>query len=182
MVIYDDSVGSGGQAGTVSSQWFGVKNPDSDLAERHAAPLAREKIEKLKHVPMFLVFATGFRSGLTKIEARLKELTGSLDINGLIIDPADLSCFRPAARVFREPAEADRAQSAFREAGRIAIHDMAVNRNWPSEKAEDRILGYGNAGGLTVFHYNVPTTTMTALWSTSRSKEASWTALFSKTT
>jgi hypothetical protein len=99
-------------------------------------------------------------------------------VNGIIIDPADLSCFRPAARVFNEPAEADRAKSAFDEAGRVAIHDMAGKRNWPPEKTDDRILGYGNAGGLTVFHYNVPTTTITALWSTSRSKEANWTALF----
>jgi len=31
IVIYDDNVGSGGQAATVFSQWFGMKNPDSDL-------------------------------------------------------------------------------------------------------------------------------------------------------
>jgi hypothetical protein len=177
MVIYDDNVGSGGQAGTVFSQWFG-KNLESDLHERHAGPLTREEIEKLRHVPVFLVFATGFRSGLAKIESRLRELTDNPNVNGLIIDPADLSCFRPAARVFSEPTEAERAQSAFGETGRIAIHDMAVKRNWSLEKTNDRILGYGNAGGLTVFHYNVPTTTITALWSSSRSEEASWTALF----
>ncbi len=133
---------------------------------------------ELKHVPIFLVFATGFRSGLAKIEARLRELTGNPNVNGLIIDPADLSCFRSAARVFSEAAEADRARSAFSEAGRVAIHDMAVERNWPPEKTNNRILGCGNAGGLTVFYYNVPTTTITALWSTSRSGEANWTALF----
>jgi HD superfamily phosphohydrolase len=66
MVIYDDNVGSGGQAGTVFSQWFGMNNPDSDLDEKHVDPLAPPEIEKLKHVPIFLVFATGFRSGLEK--------------------------------------------------------------------------------------------------------------------
>jgi HD superfamily phosphohydrolase len=178
MVIYDDNVGSGGQAGTVFSQWFGMKNRDSDLDEKHADPLASTEIEKLKHVPIFLVFATGFRSGLEKIQQRLRELAGNPDVRGLIIDPADLSCFRPAARVFSEPAQADRARSAFMNAGKIAIHDMAVERNWPPEKTNDRILGYGNAGGLTVFYYNVPTTTVTALWSTSLSEKASWMALF----
>ena len=164
MVIYDDNVGSGGQAGTVFSQWFGIKS-DSDLKEKHGEPLPLANIEKLKKLPVFLVFATGFRSGLTRILQRLTQLTGNAEIRGLIIDPADLSCFRPAARVFSERGEADRARVAFANAGRIAIHDKALEKHWSSEKIDDRILGYGNAGGLTVFHYNVPTTTVTALWS-----------------
>ena len=178
LVIYDDNVGSGGQAGTVFSQWFGITNPDKDIDEEHAVPLAPETLEKLKHVPLFLIFATGFRGGLASIEVRLRELTANPEVSGFIIDPADLSCFRPAARVFSEPSQAERAIAAFSSAGRRAIHDKALERNWPSEKTDDRILGYGNAGGLTVFHYNVPTTTLTALWGTSRSADATWTALF----
>jgi hypothetical protein len=178
MVIYDDNVGSGGQASTVFSQWFGITNSDSDIEEEHVAPLAQQDIEKLRSIPILLVFATGFRGGLAKISERLTELTGNADIHGLIIDPGDLSCFRPAARVFSEPGDAGRAERAFANAGRIAIHDKALEKHWPSEKIDDRILGYGNAGGLTVFHYNVPTTTVTALWSTSHSEGAKWTALF----
>ena len=177
MVIYDDNVGSGGQAGTVFSQWFGLKS-GTNLDEKHVSLLTPDETEKLKHIPIFLVFATGFRSGLEKIQTRLRELTGNLDVHGLIIDPADLGCFRPAARVFSDPAEAGRAESAFAKAGRRAIHDKAVEGAWTPEKTNDRILGYGNAGGLTVFHYNVPTTTLTALWSSSTSENASWTALF----
>jgi hypothetical protein len=178
MVIYDDNVGSGGQAGTVFSQWFGLKNLGEDLDEKHVEPLALTEIEKLKRVPILLVFATGFRSGLEKIEKRLRELAGNPNVHGLIIDPADLSCFRPAARVFSEPGDARRAEEAFKRAGVLALHDKVVERGWPPEKTSDRVLGYGNAGGLTVFHYNVPTTTVTALWSTSRSEETKWTALF----
>jgi hypothetical protein len=178
LVIYDDNVGSGGQAGTVFSQWFGITHSDSDLDEKHSDPLSPGDIEKLKDVPIFLVFATGFRKGLARIQQRLEQLTGSANIQGLIIDPADLSCFRPAARVFSEPGEAERATVAFAHAGRIAIHDKALEKHWSLQKIDDRILGYGNAGGLTVFHYNVPTTTVTALWSTSRSEGARWKALF----
>ena len=177
MVIYDDNVGSGGQAGTVFSQWFGITNSE-DIDEKHVAQLTPGDIEKLKNIPIFLVFATGFRTGLTKISQRLTELTGNKDIRGLIIDPGDLSCFRPAARVFSEPCEAKRAEEAFANAGRIAIGDRALEKRWSQEKIDDRILGYGTSGGLTVFYYNVPTTTVTALWSTSRSEGAKWTALF----
>lgn len=178
IVIYDDNVGSGGQAGTVFSQWFGISNRDTDLREQHATPLTPEQLKKFQGVPIFLVFATGFRSGLAKVEARLRELTGNSSVSGVIIDPADLNCFRPAARVFSDPAEADRAESAFRDAGRVAIHDAAAERSWSPEKTKGRLLGYGNAGGLTVFYYNVPTTTVTALWSSSESQEAHWKALF----
>jgi hypothetical protein len=178
MVIYDDNVGSGGQAGTVFSQWFGITNSDSDIDEEHVAPLAPADIEKLRNIPIFLVFATGFRTGLTRISERLTKLTGNADIRGLIIDPGDLSCFRPASRVFSDPGEAERAEVAFMKVGRIAIHDKALKKHWPPEKIGERILGYGNAGGLTVFHYNVPTTTVTALWSTSHSEGGKWAALF----
>ena len=178
LVIYDDNVGSGGQAGTILSQWFGITNPDSDLDEKHVRSLSTEAASRLKDVPILLVFATGFRSGLEKIETRLRDLTGNRDVHGLIIDPADLSCFCPASRIFEHPAESERARRVFENAGRIAIHDRALERSWPPERTNDRVLGYGNAGGLTVFHYNVPTTTITALWGSSRSEKARWTALF----
>jgi deoxynucleoside triphosphate triphosphohydrolase SAMHD1 len=178
LVIYDDNVGSGGQAGTIFSQWFGITNQDSDLDEKHAEPLNPDELAKLTATPILLVFATGFRSGLARIQQRLAELTKNSEIHGLIIDPADLSCFRPAARVFSEPRDASRAEESFARAGRIAIFDRALVRNWSAEKTNDRILGYGNAGGLTIFYYNVPTTTLTALWGSSRSETANWTALF----
>jgi hypothetical protein len=178
MVIYDDNVGSGGQAGTVFSQWFGIGNPDSDLAEKHVDPLTPAEVERLRDIPILLVFATGFRSGLAKIENQLRGLAGNPNVTGVIIDPADLSCFRPAARVFSDPEDARRAEEAFKRAGELALHDKVRERGWSPEKTTDRILGYGNAGGLTVFQYNVPTTTVTALWSTSRSEHARWAALF----
>ena len=169
LIIYDDNVGSGGQAGTIFGQWFGEKL-ESDIGEKHAEPLTEDERSRLKDIPIFLVFATGYRSGLAKIEARLSALSGNRNVSGLIMDPADLNCFRPAARVFTEPVEADRAAFAFGEAGKLAIHDMALEKRWPIEKANDRILGYGNAGGLTVFYYNVPTTTLSALWASSKSQ------------
>ena len=178
LVIYDDNVGSGGQASSVFSQWFGIANPDFDLDEKHSSPLAPDEVNRLREVPIYLVFATGFRVGLARIVQRLQDLTGNPSVDGLIIDPADLSCFRPAARIFSDPAEAKRAETAFGRAGRLAIHDKALDKNWPASKINDRILGYGNAGGLTIFQYNVPTTTVTALWSSTRSDSSTWTALF----
>ncbi len=178
LVIYDDNVGSGGQAGAILSQWFGVVDSGSDLDEKHVAALPEPVKEKLSQIPVLLVFATGFRSGLDKIIARAKALTQNPNIAGLIIDPGDLSCFRPASRVFTEPQEANRARDAFSRAGKIAIQQKALEKSWSPEKIADRILGYGNSGGLTVFYYNVPTTTITALWSTSRSRGGDWTALF----
>jgi len=178
IVIYDDNVGSGGQAGTVFSQWFGMNNPDSDIDEQHVSLLTPSDVDRLKESPIFLVFATGFRTGLDKVQARLRVLARNPNVQGIIIDPADISCFRPAARVFNEPGDASRAKLAFTRAGRLALHDKARKSHWSEEKTNDRILGYGNAGGLTVFNYNVPTTTLSALWSSSRSEQAKWTALF----
>lgn len=177
LVIYDDNVGSGGQASTIFSQWFGISMA-GDLDEKHVGPLAGDVLKRLSDVPIFLVFATGFRGGLEKIKERLSELTQNSNVSGMIIDPADLSCFRPASRVFDNPTERERAKAAFARVGRVSLHDTISKRNWSSDKIESRLLGYGNAGGLTIFHYNVPTTTVTAIWSSSRSAGATWNALF----
>jgi hypothetical protein len=62
----------------------------------------------------------------------------------------------------------------FQAAGLCAL----TEESWPNDKKLDRALGYGNNADLTVFWYNVPASTLTALWKESRDKEAPWSPLF----
>jgi deoxynucleoside triphosphate triphosphohydrolase SAMHD1 len=176
IIFYDDNVGSGGQGRTVLQQWFGVPNDEWIVNEEHVSALKPEAVSKLKRCPIRFLFATGRRQGLQALVSHAKQLVGTDDVTGNIAAPADLSCFRPSGRVFVDRDSADRAAKAFETAGRKALYDRIGV--WDDAKIADRRLGYGNAGGLTVFHYNVPTTSVTALWKRCTVEGHYWMPLF----
>lgn len=176
VIFYDDNVGSGGQGRTVLQQWLGVPKDEWFVKEEHVNELPSESVSKLKRCPIRFLFATGRRQGLQNLVSLAKQLLETDDVTGHIVAPADLSCFRPSGRVFVDLDASDRAAKAFEIAGRKALHDRIGV--WDAAKIADRTLGYGNAGGLTVFHYNVPTTTVTALWKRCTVEGHYWMPLF----
>jgi hypothetical protein len=88
----------------------------------------------------------------------------------------DVDCFRPAAGIFARQDEADQAREAFRRAARTALADKADR--WGEEKLRDRLLGYGNSADLTVFYYNAPSSTLTAMWKRCEDPKSPWLPLF----
>ncbi len=177
LILYDDNVGSSGQGRTVLQQWFGRPQNEWILEEHHVAPLEPEVLAKMRLCSLTFLFATGRREGLRDLVRTAKELFGHDRVEGHIMEPRDFSCFSDAAGLFRNPNEAERARRAFQDAGRRALADKVGD--WGEAKIVDRLLGYGNAGGLTVFYYNVPTTTLTALWKDCvTNNDSLWKALF----
>jgi len=176
IVFYDDNVGSAGQSRTVLRQWLGVERGLWEVNEEHVQPLPTEKVQTLRNSKIRFLFATGNRRGLEKLIATAKQLLKNENIDGHIVIPHDVSCFQPAAGVFGSRSLAQKAQEAFRTAGEKALADK--REAWGDEKTQGRLLGYGNHGGLNVFYYNVPTTTITALWKSADVPAASWMGLF----
>lgn len=180
IVIYEDNVESSGQAKTVLQQWIGTPVDQWFIDEKHAEPLPASKIEALRSVPVTFLFITGQRKGLTDLIEFAKRTLGNEQVSGYIIYPQDGSCFRAAAGVFDTPILAERARDVFRRAGSLAVADK--RHEWGEEKTENRLLGYGNSGGLTVFYYNVPASTLTAIWRSSSSGGVGWWGLFPRRT
>jgi hypothetical protein len=60
-----------------------MNNPDSDIDEQHVSLLSPSDVDRLRDSPIFLVFATGFRTGLDKVQARLRELARNLTFREL---------------------------------------------------------------------------------------------------
>jgi hypothetical protein len=176
IVFYDDNVGSAGQSKTVLQQWLGLERTSWEVNEEHVQPLPKEKVQILKTSKIRFLFATGRRGGLEKLIVTARQLFENENINGHIVIPQEVSCFQPAAGVFGSRSLAQRAQEVFRVAGEKALADKCVA--WGEMKTQSRLLGYGNHGGLNVFYYNVPTTTITALWKSSATPGASWMGLF----
>lgn len=176
VVFYDDNVGSAGQSKTVLQQWLGVEQGFWEVDESHVQPLPKEKVQILKNSRIRFLFATGHRRGLEKLITTARILFENDKIDGHIVVPQDVSCFQPAAGIFGSRSLAQRALETFRVAGERALADK--REAWGEEKTQSRLLGYGNHGGLNVFYYNVPTTTVTALWRSSKTPRASWMGLF----
>jgi hypothetical protein len=172
VVFYDDYIGSGGQSITVFMQWFGRPRTDWKVNEHHVEPLSRGALAKLETCEVNCFFVAGRRDGLALLMETLATMHPQAK-DGWILSPSDVSCFRPAASVFAND-DADRAQKVFQAAGLCAL----TEESWPNDKKLDRALGYGNNADLTVFWYNVPASTLTALWKESRDKEAPWSPLF----
>jgi hypothetical protein len=176
IIFYDDNVGSAGQSKTVLRQWLGMERSSWEVGEEHVHPLSKEKLQILKSSKIRFLFATGRRSGLQNLLATARKLFQNDSIDGHIVIPQDVSCFQPASGVFGSTSLAQKAQEAFRAAGERALADK--REAWGEKITQDRLLGYGNHGGLNVFYYNVPTTTVTALWKSAATPESNWMGLF----
>lgn len=176
IVVYDDNIGSGGQSITVLQQWLGVDREDWTIKESHVPRLSEKKLQILRSSKITFLFATGRRDGLAKLISATRNLLSNTNVVGHIVSPHDISCFGPASGVFANSSQAGRAKEVLTDAGRKALSDKI--EEWGPEKTEQRLLGYGNNAGLNVFYYNVPTTTLTALWKSSTHTTGRWMGLF----
>ncbi len=176
VVFYDDNVGSATQSRTVLQQWFGRPREEWYVDEEHVQRLSDQQIAVLRNSPIKFLFATGRRKGLANLVEATKKLVEHDRVEGVIGVVDDIFCFRPSAGVFPDKEGSTKAREALLQAGQKAVADKCGT--WGAEKTESRLLGYGNDTGLNVFYYNVPTSTLTALWKSCNIAESSWMALF----
>jgi HD superfamily phosphohydrolase len=174
VIFYDENVYSATQSRTVFKQWLGRPQKEWLVDEKHVVQLPDAKLAILRKARIDFLFLVGRRDGLRALTETVKELLGNRNVDGHIVAPDETSCFREAACVFDNRDSIEKARKAFERAGRNALADK--KGIWEDAKIEDRLLGYGNPGGLNVFFYNVPTSTVTALWRTCQ--QSSWMALF----
>jgi HD superfamily phosphohydrolase len=172
LLLYEDNVGLGRQASTVIQQWFGRPRSEWLLDEEHVQPLDGRQRLAFTSCPLGLLFITGPRTGADTVGKWIRDLAQPRSFSSWVVSPTELSCFQPAARVFKTRDSARAAENAFRRAGRVALQHLSGD--WTEERIENSLLGYGNMGQLTVFDYNTPPTTLTALWS----GERDWKPLF----
>jgi hypothetical protein len=181
VIFFDDISASGIQGATAMMQYFGRPEAEWETKERIVEPASEAMLELLRKSQIEFLFVTGRREGADHVAEVTENLVGHFNVDGYVISPSEIGAFDPAARIFIESAHADAARAAFRDAGRIALHDK-LKAGWDKEKLEDRTLGYGNAAARTVFYYNVPSATVTALWKENTETTHRWRPLFYRRT
>jgi deoxynucleoside triphosphate triphosphohydrolase SAMHD1 len=181
VIFFDDIAASGTQGATTMLQYFGRPQSEWETQEHIVDSASEAALEILRKSRIDFLFVTGRREGVDHIVEVTERLVGHYQVDGHVVSPSEIGSFEPAARIFLEEAHADAARAAFTDAGRAALHDK-LNEGWDSEKLESRVLGYGNAAARTVFYYNVPSATLTALWKENVEPEYRWKPLFYRRT
>lgn len=169
LALIDDNLTSGTQLirffSEMASDFIGDR-------EHFKEPLSSKQIEALKNTIIYIVVAVELGNGRDTVVTTLKslgynvevasgtkELTSWLEFGGTIWSSEQDSAFM---------------KSELKSIGEAIFED----KGWPSKKAEQHALGYGNLQRLTVFEHNVPKSLITAFWKYGKVEEKLWIPLF----
>ena len=164
LVCFDDNVNTGKQALNIFASWFDHNlPPELGLREEHVQPLGTDSREKLREIPIVLVFSVGVEGA----EARLAELLETyLQIPHSNVEVHVGHVLKKNQRPFSGPdtplRHPDRRE--LRQFLANTGRQLMLSENASPDTAASRELGYGGAEALVAFPYNVPTMTLTALW------------------
>jgi HD superfamily phosphohydrolase len=182
VVFFDDISASGKQGSTGLRQLFG-EAPAVDDVDEEVVPAANPSaLEVLSKSDITFLYITGRRTGAARVVDTMKSLVKHDRVTAHVVSPAEIGCFQAGARVFTERVEAVAAEAVFRSKGRRALHDKLDGKKWTESTIDAAALGYGGLAGLTVFSYNTPAATLTALWKDCVAEGHRWHALFHRRT
>ena len=80
--------------------------------------------------------------------------------------------------IWNSPDEQREVREMFSEIGTQILGDRAKRKNWPEGRKEESALGFGGDERLIVYQYNVPKSTLTALWERGTYRDSEWKPLF----
>jgi deoxynucleoside triphosphate triphosphohydrolase SAMHD1 len=167
LVLFDDVLLSGTQAGDVVRAWFGDQQ---QLHENLGGPLTSDECKALTGREVQFRFVYGYRPGVE----RLKSVTEAKQLGG------DIAALRYQDE--RRPLDdfvkcGDELRAYLRKVGIALLRStkgLESPERWNAMRCAERALGYGNDEQLVVLPYNTPTGTITALWKSGTFGNAPW--------
>lgn len=207
IVFIDDFLNSGGQLSTILNSW--CKKDESYSPADKARSRKYDKrscvdkasLKLLKSCSLHFIYLNGMAKGVEKSRRTIGELglegdayilnTYSDEI-GVFGSRDDISHIRNHIPVPVSPESifsdmpCDKLSpllTIFENTGRALL--KANKPQWPDGRIENRILGYGNSAKLFISQTNIPTCTMTCLWSGGHieieGKQIDWVPLIKRT-
>jgi len=166
VVFFDDCVGSAGQVETIFATWLGDEGP---LPEYHGPPLDDPLKERLRQTEFLVAYAIGLPGARADAIERLSK-RGLRPKDVVIVEelPADGLDAVPL------PGNKDRLKQALREIGFQLVRSTKPLDSWSDERCHRCELGYGNTSQLVTFWMNVPTFSITAIWSPGTFNDKTW--------
>lgn len=171
ILFVDDFLGTGRQSVSIVKHW--INEPYGEqLDEDHGPKLTPKQADELKGRRLGFAFVYGTTEGKDRLvsELRTSGIEPSVHVGQ---DEAMLPKAFGGAALYPSPEAAERFQTWCRDVGQKLLASRHAG-DWDVDKINGRALGYGNNAYLVVFPYNVPTASLTLLWSEGNVKGIDW--------
>lgn len=199
--LFDDFLNSGGQLITIFYSLLGINLLPNDINDEweNRVSLNKSQKEKLLKSRISIFYFKAFDEGITKIEKRLRdELKLKIKIHrysptnrntGLFGDNEDQGKIEQGLTGLM-PTEGPFINRRYTELTDLYLNLSLVGEkllqknkpNWDENKYKERKLGYNNYARLIVTDSNIPTISLTALWSGGeiviKGHKVNWSPLF----
>jgi hypothetical protein len=180
LVLCDDNVSSGIQSEAQFLSWFGIEKekwPKETQRERNVGTSALTHAHQVKL--RSLRVATAVCSGTANADRRLRHRASVLGIENFLgvqckVETApEAAALSPALELFLRQTGSD-VLAFCRHASSTGVNGLSPAQQ---EDCLADALGFGNARGLLATIFNVPTSTLTALWCPGVSRKQAWVPL-----
>jgi hypothetical protein len=183
IIFVDDFIGSGGQGQDILGAGFGISSLRKELGENR--DLFDEPIQTLLRArKLGFVFTAAWDSGISALQGTIEELG---------LDATVFCHLRETEIPFAFESVLDNVDPVVRDSFKTRCEEIGSNlvmhmlkeegRTDPREygrKATERRLGYGNRAMLLASPFNVPTQTLTLIWSEGQVGGVSWMPLMAR--
>jgi hypothetical protein len=169
ILFVDDFLGTGRQSVSIVKHWLDEPYGEQ-LDEEHGPKLTPKQAGELKNRQLGFAFVYGTEEGQGRLTRELGASSLRPSIHVHQNEAALPAAFSGGAVSYTSPDVGRRFQYRCRDIGRQLLESQQVS----ADKIDDRVLGYGNNAYLVVFPYNVPTATLTLLWSEGKFGGIDW--------
>jgi len=175
ILFVDDNIGSGKQAIDTFRELLGLTE-EKELKESHEIELTDSQRSKLKKFKLSLFTFVGFEEGKKDFTKKLRKLELNMaEPYSFLKQEERVGCFHPTSDIFESPKDRKACELICSEIGYQLFADKT---DWSDGLKRERSLGYGNSQKMTVFFYNVPTSTLPILWKRGTYNNKKWEPLF----
>jgi hypothetical protein len=172
ILFVDDFLGTGRQSVSIVKHWIGEPY-EEQLEEDHGPQLTPKQAGDLKRRQLGFAFVYGTGDGKDRLIRELGTSGIQASVHVQQDDALLPEAFSGEAVRYASRASAGRFQARCRDIGQKLLESQHAE-GWSPAKIAGRALGYGNNGYLVVFPYNVPTATLTLLWSEGKVGGIDW--------
>ena len=170
LIFFDDNIASGIQLFKFFTELFIGKEQEKEFIDQPVSEALKKRILELD-----IIYCVGVRlSTTTDVEEKIiKEFKfKSFKIFYGLSEQKNYLDF--ASGVWENEQETEQASILVKNISR----ELYKQKNWPKHKLNDRLLGYGNMGKLTLFSYNTPKSLLPIFWKFGYYNKKPWFPLF----
>ena len=171
IIFFDDNVNSGRQVLNIFSNWLSIKLPKKIRKGNYVEKLGDKAIERLKNMPIILIFCVGLEGIEEKLKNSFEKYFGIKRSNltiqiGKRIE-SNKKVFTGEKSEFKNE---DELKKYVKEIGTILMNE----NGFVGKDAVEKAYGYNKAEALVIFPYNVPTMTLPIIWANGKVNNEQW--------